>query len=561
MTNEDETIWVTYNGEVYNFIALRMELLQCGHTFRSRADSEVLVHGYEEWGIEGLLARLRGMFAFALYDARGTASGQSTTRPGRLFLARDRLGIKPLYYWRSADDEQLVFASEVRALRYSGFVRNERSQDALRGFLLLGAAPSPFTCIKAVHCLPPGHYLVADATGVTLHQYWELPQGDEPSRHAGEDLSAALVSTVTQHLMSDVPLGVFLSGGLDSGSLVALASARELRDLRTLTIGFDGDQGDESREAREIAEYFHTHHTEIHLRAEDFWDTLPAVFAAMDQPTNDGINTYFVARAARQTGLTVALSGLGGDEVFWGYRHYQWLARQRGPMQLLARAPELARRFICHSACLYGRLRREERWQRFAYLKQSIAPSAYYFTVRGFFAPVQVSRLLGLNSTDDNTICDSLLEPPKNGGPNTELAVAFNRVEMQRYLHDQLLRDTDVLGMAHSIEVRVPYVDHTLVELVARIPVEQKRRPRVNKPLLVDAVHEPFVTNLSRAKKRGFSLPMDRWMRRYANELEETALRAEFLERETVRAFWRAFRQGRLHWSRAWALTVLGAIG
>jgi asparagine synthase (glutamine-hydrolysing) len=566
MANEDETIWVTYNGEIYNFVELRTALQRCGHQFRSHTDSEVLLHGYEEWGIEGLLQRLRGMFAFALYDGRATSTEWSEDVPGQLFLARDRLGIKPLYYWQSGVDGTILFSSEVKALCRSGIVPNEREQNALLGFLLLGSVPAPFTIVKKAQSLLPGHYLRVTRRGVWLRQYWELPRGeeaqnDQASEQAVEELSSTLACTISQHLVSDVPLGVFLSGGLDSGGLVALAHTKRLRALRTLTVAFDEPEWDESRRARDLADFFHTDHTEVRLRAEDFWAALPTVFAAIDQPTNDGVNSYFVAGAARKIGLTVALSGLGGDEVFWGYRHYQWLTRRHSPLPFLARFPEAVRKWISQGACLYGSWRGEERWQRFAYLHTDAGPSAYYLLARGFFAPVQIDRLLGIQPADREAFTSGVLNSLANEQARTLNIHAFNRIEMRRYLHDQLLRDSDVFGMAHSIEVRVPYLDHLLVEQIARIPVAQKLRRRKSKPLLLNCVYDPLVANLSGTSKRGFSLPMDQWMRQYANELEKIALQVDCLDLDHVRLLWRNFRNRRLHWSRAWALVVLGACG
>lgn len=323
MSNEDGTVWITYNGEIYNFSALRAELTQRGHTFRSGTDTEVIVHGYEEWGIEGVLARLQGMFAFALYDARQQPERDQTTG-GRLILARDRLGIKPLYYARLADGEGLVFASEVKALRASQMVSEDRDRDALAGFLLLGSIPAPRTMLQHVASLPAGQYLVVHDGKPTYHAYWNAAstENDSAPPLSLTELGNLLEASMARHLLSQVPLGVFLSGGVDSAGLVALACRAQSAPVRTLTVGYGEENGGESRAARTMAAHFQTDHREVFVRATDFLRELPNIFAALDQPTNDGVNTYFVAQAARATGLTVALSGLGADEVFWGYRHY-----------------------------------------------------------------------------------------------------------------------------------------------------------------------------------------------------------------------------------------------
>jgi hypothetical protein len=318
MSNEDGSVWISFNGEIYNFGDLRAELVG-RHCFRSSTDTEVLLHGYEQWGIEGLLERLRGMFALALWEP-GTR---------RLTLARDRLGIKPLYYHNA--NGSVAFASEVRALLRSGIVSDEADPEALSQFLLFGSVPSPLTTAKAVRCLPPGHYAVATDRGVDLRKYWELGYPDTrcPAPDAGkgelEELRARLERSVREHLISDVPLGVFLSGGVDSAAIVALASrVRKDQRLTTLTVAF-GEKGfDESQDALRIAHRFNTHHHELLVTSEDFAQEMPAFLAGMDQPTNDGVNTWFVSKAARQCGLTVVLSGLGGDEILCTAR--PWIA-------------------------------------------------------------------------------------------------------------------------------------------------------------------------------------------------------------------------------------------
>jgi asparagine synthase (glutamine-hydrolysing) len=555
MANEDGTVWITYNGEIYNYRELRDELVARGHVFKSRGDTEVIVHGYEQWGIEGLLHRLRGMFAFALCDSRTS----------RLMLARDRLGIKPLYYWASARGECVAFASEVKALLRSGLVPNETDREGLIGFLLFGSVPSPLTTVKGVRCLPPGHYLLVDHSGVALQQYWdvEYASSDEPLRNGGTitaDLRARLEDTVVRHLVSDVPLGIFLSGGVDSAALAALASRAAGSTLKTLTVVFEETDFSEAQQARQMAERFHTEHREVLVTSTDFMRELPSLFAAMDQPTNDGVNTYFVSKAARESGLTVVLSGLGGDEVFWGYGHYRWIAGYKNPVRWLSPLPSLLRRALVNSISDYGRLRGQERWMRFAYLRSRAPGDGLYLLARGFFAPEQIVQLLGLARSELDAAVDrsfAMVRPPAGKGA-TE-ANHFNDTEMKRYLHDQLLRDADTFSMAHSIELRVPYLDHLLVDYVARIPPRRKLARHVNKPLLVEAVGEPSLAEVSKEKKKGFAFPFGAWMKQHAAALEDIASGADVLDRRAVHRLWSAFRAGRLHWSRAWALVILGA--
>ena len=291
MGNEDGSVWVVYNGEIYNYRELRPELVARGHVFRSQSDTEILIHGYEEWGIEGLLERLRGMYALALYDSRKALC----------ILARDRFGIKPLYYHQGPRQERLTFASEVKALVRSGLAPDERNREGIIGFLLFGSVPSPLTSVRGVECLPAGHYLVAGREGTSVHKYWDMHAAAAGSGGESEaDLAAVLQDAVSRHLISDVPVGIFLSGGVDSAGLVALARHSRSR-ISTLTVVFDEKEFSEAALARRVAERFGTDHQEVRVTGEDFIAELPKLLAAMDQPTNDGVNTYFVSRAARQT--------------------------------------------------------------------------------------------------------------------------------------------------------------------------------------------------------------------------------------------------------------------
>jgi asparagine synthase (glutamine-hydrolysing) len=546
MSNENGTVWVTYNGEIYNYAELRESLLAAGHRFCSQSDTEVLVHGYEEWGEKGLLRKLRGMFAFAIYDSER----------GRVIVARDRLGIKPLYYFFDQRTGLLGFASEVKALMESGMVPRQTDRKALAGFLLLGSVPSPRTIVRDVTCLLPGHYLVAERGAIRSERYWDLnfvsTAGTDPAR-----LSEILRTATRRHLMSDVPLGVFLSGGVDSAGLVALA-CQESQRLKTLTISFAESAFNETREARRLAEHFGTEHQELRVSAADFVNELPNILAAMDQPTHDGVNTYFVAKAARAAGLTVVLSGLGGDELFWGYRHYRWMARNWGSLKMFAAVPAVVQRACISGAVALGRWRGQEAWMRLAALRSGLAAEDLYLAFRGFFPAEQAQRLLGNSQAEMNSLLGDTIEefhPVMDESRTNRL----NYIEIKRYLHDQLLRDTDVFGMAHSVEVRVPYLDDEVVALAAALPGNLKTDGAMNKPLLVDAIGDSLIAEAARRPKRGFSFPLGEWMRARTGQMREMAMETNLLERDAVGKLWSAFEEGRLHWSRAWSLVVLGA--
>ena len=297
MPNETGDVWISFNGEIYNFEALRAELRASGHRFRSNSDFEVLLHGYESWGLEGLLPRLRGMFAFALYDAR-------PLHERKLYLVRDRLGIKPLYY--ADTEDRLVFASELSAIVASGLVPAKPAEGALTSFLALGSVPGPGTAVDGVFMLEPAHYMEVSEGSRSFHRYWSLPApaavDDDDARDDDiEHVRELLAESVRMRLVSDVPLGVFSSGGMDSATLIALAAKFSSSTVTTLSVVFD-EPGlpNEARYARVVATRYDTDHREIRLDGQDFLGALPDVFRAMDSPTVDGVNSFFVSRAARR---------------------------------------------------------------------------------------------------------------------------------------------------------------------------------------------------------------------------------------------------------------------
>jgi asparagine synthase (glutamine-hydrolysing) len=547
MTNETSDIDVIFNGEIYNYPELRGELLNFGHSFRSGSDTEVLLHGYEQWGIEGLLARLRGMFAFVLHDYRDPQVRV------KVFLARDRLGIKPLYY--ATQPDRLVFASEVRSLSRSGLVSIEQNPAALYGLLCLGSVPAPETWLKQVRSLAPGAYLRVEGPRVSEHTYWSAPaKGEVPA----ESLADIFRDTVRRHLMSDVPIGIFLSGGLDSAGVVAAAAALHNGPVNTLNISFAEAKFDESAAAAEFARAFGTHHHKVPVNSADFAAALPQVLAAMDQPTADGVNTWFVSRAAAQQGLKVVLSGLGGDEVFLGYAHYHRMVKRSGAFAALAALPSPLRSIAGRLGESYGQWRGADNWQRMAWLASGPSLNEnLYLLQRGFFPPAHAARLAGAGVAEvEQSIGQSFAAlgmEPGNGHVDVR---RFNRIELRRYLHDQLLRDSDVFSMAHSIELRVPLIDHVLLEAGMAYSPEQRVSATVNKPLLLEAVNHPVVSAAASRPKQGFTFPFAEWLLAQAPAMEAMALEHTPLDAGSVRETWQLFRDRRLHWSRAWSTVV-----
>jgi asparagine synthase (glutamine-hydrolysing) len=554
MSNEDGRVWITFNGEIYNYQELYAPLVRAGHRFTSQTDTETLIHGYEEWGIDGLLKRCCGMYAFALLDL------QDSEHP-RMLLVRDRLGIKPLYYAIAADGT-LYFASEVRAIRRHAPVAAELDPDAMLGYLALGSVPGPATIFKNIQSVPPAHYLEVTRKRVGRQPYWDLHHCMFGSgSQDGKSLKNELEQAVRQHLISDVPLGIFLSGGVDSAGLVALAQRAQTSQVKTLTVTFDEAEYDESPVARKVAQAFGTEHHEINVTGAEFLVTVPRILSAIDQPGHDGVNTYFVSAAARKAGLKVVLSGLGGDEVFWGYPHYHQLGRPESQWQRVLQGPAILRRVLAFTGSTYGQLRGKENLRRLDYLRNGMTASRVYLAARGFFPPAQIQKLLGLDSSEMRRRTARLLEMLDEASLQISPSApeAFNYIEMRRYLHDQLLRDTDVFSMAHSIEARVPYLDHRIVEIAVAAASSRKLSTQSNKPMLVEAINSEVVTELSRAPKRGFTFPFQQWMRRHAGELGPLAERTGCLDRRSVRELWEQQRTGRLHWSRAWSTVALAA--
>src|SRR3990170_2804954 len=482
--NEDGTVGVVFNGEIYNFPHLRASLESRGHRFRTHSDTEVLVHAYEEWG-ERCLTHLRGMFAFALWDGRaGSGPGES-----RVLLARDRLGIKPLYYAEA--DGALLFASEVRALLASGAVARRLARESIEAYLLFGSVVEPMTLVQGVFSLPPGHALMVscrDAQKRKVAAYWDLAEAARGLRksdlpktlpEAAKAARPLLEEAVRSHLVSDVPLGLFLSSGIDSTALAALAS-RERSGLHTFTIVFPEQEFSEAEIARRTAERFATEHRELMVSGEQMLAQLPQAVGALDQPSMDGINTYFVSWAARQAGLKVALSGLGGDELFGGYTTFRWLPRVAALAALARCLPAGPRRAMSEALVAVGRngrrSARTDALRKFAAIWSGPGslPHPYFFT-RLLFTAQQLRHLLSGRKTGAPSLWHAWLEQAAGGARELGGDAAVSLLEMRTYMVNTLLRDTDAMSMFHSLEVRVPLLDHPLVEFVTALPGPARR--------------------------------------------------------------------------------------
>jgi asparagine synthase (glutamine-hydrolysing) len=575
--NESKDVAVIFNGELYNYRDLRERLSLCGHRFATQSDTEILVHAWEEWG-EDSLTELRGMFAFALLDLRE----RYATAP-ILFLARDPLGIKPLYYAQTP--EGFAFASEVRALLASGAVPKRLSQDALTAYLLFGSVSEPVTIVEGVFSLPPGHRMLLHVPErrrtPRARPWWDpaaSPAAREPQKprdlpSAAKKLRPILENAVSAHLVADVPVGLFLSSGLDSGAIAALA-ARAQSGIQSFTLTFPGTRFDEAELARIAANRFKTKHAEVPLTGESVLSRLDEALAALDQPTMDGINTYFVSWAARKVGLKVALSGLGGDELFAGYQTFTDTARLSRLVRCAWYVPAALRRM---TAGLVAGLAEREGSPDAAYKAASAwtypdaLPHPYYFA-RTLFPPGRLERIIEPRFRPSTVNADGVtleptwlgwLERTADGARKLEPVAGVSWLEMRTYMASTLLRDTDTVSMAQSLEVRVPLLDTPLVEFVGSLPDATRHRSGAQKALLVEALGDLLPQEILMHRKRTFTLPWEEWLRGPLRERMEAsygdpapALGA-YLRPGGARSVWTDFLAGKTSWSRPWSLYVL----
>lgn len=565
MLDAQEDVCITYNGEIYNAAGLRVELQALGHIFRSNSDTEVILEGYKEWG-EAVLPRLRGMFAFAIYDQRLGAQPI-------ILLARDHMGIKPLYY--AETPTAFIFASEIRVLLASGLVGREVDPAGLTGYLLTGSVPNPLTIYREVQSLPPASLLAFPTASVQIQPtaFWHLPQDTSPissTDEAAQIIRERLLDAVKTQLVSDVPLGAFLSGGLDSSTVVALMRCITGGDIRTCSMVFEESAYSEAPYAQAMAQAAGTNHYERVITATDVLVEFEHILSALDQPSNDGVNTYFVSKTAREAGLTVALSGLGGDELFGGYPNtFHDVPRIRQALKLasaIPAGPALARRAL-------GLLPQRRGWGRVSdALDQIPTLSSAYWTRRGMFAPTEVKALLHpdwwhMGSTAFNMGQHVAQKAGATDASDSAMFAWISRAELRTYTHHQLLRDTDVMSMAHSLEVRVPLLDHLLVETTLRLPEWVKiGNDGVLKSLLLRAVKDelpPLVT--ARRTKQGFTFPFDIWLQGALRELVRDVIhhvkQQPWMNAAAVDNMIKQYESGTLHWSRIWALVALGCVG
>ena len=559
---------LVFNGEVYNFQALRERLVRAGQSFQSTGDAAVVLRSLALEGPEAL-GSFRGMFAFACWDPRART----------LLLARDPLGIKPLYVARNADPDagwSMAFASEVRALLASGLLGTPRlDRWAAASVAWNGFVVGPRTAVEGVESLLPGELAVYrdDGSLVRSGAYWSLPPAGTGAPATEEELEAVLAESVRQHLVSDVPLGVFLSGGIDSSSVANLARRAARGPVHTFTLAFEEEEFNEGQAARAIARAIGTEHREVLLTEQGFLSRMEQALDSLDQPTFDGLNSYFMSRAVRDAGFTVALVGTGGDELFGGYTSFhdlpvlqRWSRRLAFlPRAVLVRVAEL---LLAALQRQQGAIPRQTRWAKLPEMvRRGDDLLALYQLAYALFLPEFQRQLLGPEVAA--ALVDGL-PAPFRARLATELQgrselAAISVLEQRLFLGERLLRDNDAASMAASIEQRLPLVDQVLLETVLRLPDATRYQPVLRKAMLRRVGLRGLDPALFDRPKRGFVLPYDRWIRQgLSGDVDRTlrdgeAVRAAGLQPEAVSRLWQAFRAGApgLYWSRVWAVYVL----
>lgn len=542
---------ITYNGEIYNYQELRDSLLAEGVSFRGHCDTEVLLIGWARHGAK-FLERLRGMFAFALWDAEKE----------RGYLVRDGFGIKPLYV--AERDGNVMFASEIRALLATNRIERKLSSEAVRSYLATGSVAEPLTIIEGIRAIPPGCVveIVRSGDGFRVDAAKRFTSAfpdvtgvekRHPRSHVHR-IRNALRESVRYHLVSDVPVGVFLSGGIDSSAVAGLASEVATSPIESFTVTFAEADYTEAEPARDAARRFNTRHHEVLLSGNDLLNALPDVFTAMDQPSLDGLNTFVVSRAVRSFGLKVVLSGLGGDEMFGGYPSFQ-RARYVEPLWSL---PKSFRRIGAAGAAPFD----DVRMSRIGALLQDRSPSrAAYRASRTLFGDRQIERLTAASA---EAAFSHGAEEDCFDFSSLTLMQQVSLYETTGYMRNTLLRDSDVFSMAHGLELRVPLVDARVARVAKEAAAAMDLRHGASKPLLVEAVRDLLSEETISRPKKGFTLPFEKWMRdELFAEVESVVgggtATSLGLEQSEVSAVWQAFQNKRpgVNWSRPWALYTL----
>lgn len=522
MVHKDLTI--TFNGEIYNYLILKDELIKLGYKFNNQTDTEVILVGFEAWGTE-IFEKLRGMFAFGLYDKISDTT----------YLVRDPSGIKPLYY--STQKNRLIFSSEVKAFQKTSYTFT-KAKDWRIYFLAFGHIPEPFTTLAGVFSLQHGHYLKWNHREHNYHianfNSRSTTKTINNAKEAKDAICETLKDAVNSHLLADAPIGVFLSGGLDSSILTLLANDVVGKNLNTLSINFSEESFSEEKYQKLITTKTAGKHTSCLVTDEDFNNHFNDFMEAMDQPTNDGINSWFVNKCAKENGLKAVLSGVGADELYGGYPSFN----RMGLINFLKKLP----RFLLRLAALIP----SDRLSRIYYLSYD-NPIGEYLFLRGFFAPKTIAQILQISTPDVDQVLQSL-----NLSMNISNLKGKERVswlETNLYMQNQLLKDTDFMSMNHGVEVRLPFLDQNFVSLSDSITndVRFQKKP---KGLLIDTFRRILPEAIINRSKMGFSFPLQKWFIAGGQITKEDI----YNKSPKAKSLIRQFKKGKLHWSKALAI-------
>lgn len=523
MADVNNRAWITFNGEIYNYPDLKTELVALGAVFKSNTDTEVIIQAYLHWGVAAF-AKLRGIFAFGLFDIQNNLT----------YLVRDSIGVKPLYY--HINNGTLSFASEVRALKTAGIATEDNPSWRIR-FLAFGHVPEPDTTLKNVFSLPKGNMLCWDNAreNFTVKPYYNRPSSAiiTDINQARSTISSALRAAVKRQLIADAPIGVFLSGGVDSSLLTMLAAEQKHDQLKTISIFFNEKAYDEHA-FQEIVTSKITGEKFSHLiKQQEFDNCLPDIVAAMDMPTTDGINSWFISKYARQDGLKAVLSGLGADELFGGYPSFKRI----NIIQALQKLPA----FLFKSAGYVL----SDRFKKISYLANP-HQLALYLAMRAIFTSAEIAKLL---DCDERQVNNELFDININLQKDLRAEELASWLESNIYMQNQLLRDTDVMSMSHGLEVRVPFLDEdfqTAVQSISPLLLFNKQQP---KKILIDSFENVLPEAVWKRRKMGFSFPLQLWMRNHSHITDENLYIGAH-----AKSLIRDFKNNKTHWSKAFTL-------
>ena len=542
---------IVFNGEIYNFQDIKKELPEV--QFKTHSDTEVILAAYQKWG-KDCLHKFNGMFALAIWNKQTE----------ELFIARDRLGIKPLYY--HFNNNTLLFSSEVRSLLNSELVPRKINRDALHEYFSYQTVHAPNTLIKDIFMLMPGHSLTATAGTIDINCWWS-PRENFSDASTGKsytevckDVFDLLQASVERRLISDVPFGAFLSGGIDSSAIVGLMSRIQQQKVKTFTIVFDEEEFSEAKYARIIAKRFNTDHHEFRLKPDDFLRELPFALSALDHPSGDGPNSYTVSKVTREAGITMALSGLGGDELFAGYpvfnrslqlEQQSWLFNvPKGLRELAGAAVGAVKRDITTAKKL-----------QVLGLEDGSLRNTFPLS-RQVGLPGYVKSVLGLKNLPSDAMQRILDTELSNRGQSLPLLSRVSVAEITTYMQNVLLRDTDQMSMAVALEVRVPFLDYKLVEYVLGIS-DAFKKPVFPKKLLVDSLGDLLPDEIVHRPKMGFVFPWAVWLKKELRPLCDQQIRnlaqRDFIQGEYLQSTWKRFLDGdkQVRWLDMWLCTVL----